>query len=447
MKKGTLKNLFCLLIFLLWAPVTTAADRVTPLPYLGRLTSTSAVLNILLGPEGSQYFVRYRLDDPKQAQAWQQSKTIVVEAGQPVQWTLDGLLSGRVYQYGVWYRTHDQGEYTAAGTHTFQTRQRVSGPFAFALFSDAHIAPGQYERMEVLSRISTRITHKQPDFVIMLGDNIQTFDSHGGPMEKPVYGSVLYHLFRQSLGDLPAGRPCYFVNGNWEGENGWHPDHQRLWARDARQRYIPNPVSTTYPQGGSDGGDYYAFTWGEMLCIVLNVTGYTPDDHGHSSKIGRRDNWTLGKEQKAWLYQTLKRSHEPLKAIFIHHPAGGGSPDDINARYGRGGGLAARVGEQAELHQWMRTFGVQALFYGHDHVFTDTVVDDIHYICVGSAGAPWKFTRDETGYERYWAPSGYTWVDVSDNRMAVSFIDSNDRVLHHFLVNGMNEHPDDISKQ
>ena len=70
----------------------------------------------------------------------------------------------------------------------------------------------------------------------------------------------------------------------------------------------------------------------------------------------------------------------------------------------------------------MREFGVKALFYGHDHVFTDIPVDGIHYVCVGSAGAPWKFTREQTGYERHWPESGYTWVDVHRERLTVSFV-------------------------
>ena len=59
---------------------------------------------------------------------------------------------------------------------------------------------------------------------------------------------------------------------------------------------------------------------------------------------------------------------------------------------------------------------------GDDHVFTDIPVDGIRYICVGSAGAPWKFTEEETGYKTFWTPSGYTWVDVHETRLKISFI-------------------------
>ena len=83
--------------------------------------------------------------------------------------------------------------------------------------------------------------------------------------------------------------------------------------------------------------------------------------------------------------------------------------------------------------------GVQALFYGHDHVFTDIVADGIHYVCIGSAGAPWKFGTEETGYERFWTSSGFTWVDVSQESLTVSFVGANEaaaggQTLHSFVI-------------
>jgi hypothetical protein len=82
----------------------------------------------------------------------------------------------------------------------------------------------------------------------------------------------------------------------------------------------------------------------------------------------------------------------------------------------------------------MKRFGVQALFYGHDHVFTDTIADGIHYVCVGAAGAPWKFTTHETGYDRYWTADGYTWVTVQKNGMTVSFVSAENEEIHRFFI-------------
>ena len=61
----------------------------------------------------------------------------------------------------------------------------------------------------------------------------------------------------------------------------------------------------------------------------------------------------------------------------------------------------------------LRRYGVQIFFYAHDHVFTDMVVDGIHYTLPGSAGAPWKFDTSETGYTSFWPDSGYGRVKVS----------------------------------
>ena len=58
----------------------------------------------------------------------------------------------------------------------------------------------------------------------------------------------------------------------------------------------------------------------------------------------------------------------------------------------------------------MLQYGVQVFLYAHDHVFTDMIVDGIHYLLPGSAGAPWKFDSSQTGYAHYWPDSGFARV-------------------------------------
>ena len=403
-------------------------------PYLGRVTTRSASLNIIPSTLGEQYKLIYGSQAEAKAAAWRHTAPVKAESRSPITIHLTGLNPDTVYKYQLMVRSTDQEIFRSLGSYQFRSQRVISGPFSFALFSDAHITAGRDERIQKLSEISAAINARQPEFVAMLGDNIQTFSSHGGPMENKEYGPYLYSRYRSALGNLPANVPSYFVLGNWEGENGWHPEEMRTWARESRMDYIPNPLADTYLQGGGQHSDFYTFSWGDLRCIVLNVTGYTKTDHAIGSKIGDRDDWTLGTEQKSWLLKTLKSAKEGLKVIFIHHTVGGGSPDDLNARYGRGGGHAALVGEQALLHQWMQEYKVQALFYGHDHVMTDIPVDDIHYVCVGSAGAPWKFTTQETGYKNYWSDYGYTWVDVHENGMDISFVAADNRVLHQYRI-------------
>ena len=113
---------------------------------------------------------------------------------------------------------------------------------------------------------------------------------------------------------------------------------------------------------------------------------------------------------------------------------GGRGGDEANSAYGRGGGRAATVGEQARVHALMLEHGVQIFFYGHDHVFTDMVVDGIHYTLPGSAGAPWKFAVEDTGYENYDERSGFALVHVEPTGLKVEFTDLDGEVFQSFEI-------------
>jgi len=404
-------------------------------PLLGRPTHNSISLSLVAANRDIVCHLKFKREDSTREEFWQRTDDLAVRAESAAEVELQPLSPGTIYRYELFARFKDDKEFQLVTSQTFRTQRLEPAPFSFAVFSDSHLTPYHQGRLKVLSEVSASIQARRPEFLLMLGDNIQTFStSHGGPMVEPGFGPLLYLLLRKGLGDLPAAVPVFTAVGNWEGENGWHPERERNWARQARKEYVCNPEPTTYPQGGGKGEDYYGFTWGDALFLVLNVTGYTTADHSLGSPIGRKDDWTLGEKQREWLQRQLAGSKARWKFLFIHHTVGGNGGDEMNSRYGRGGGRAARVGEQALIHEWMRQYGVQALFYGHDHVFTDKVVDSIHYVCVGSAGAPWKFGTGETGYEKFWADSGYTWVEVGLDSLKVSFIRPDDIIAGGVVV-------------
>ena len=82
----------------------------------------------------------------------------------------------------------------------------------------------------------------------------------------------------------------------------------------------------------------------------------------------------------------------------------------------------------------MLRYGVQIFFYGHDHVFTDMVVDGIHYTLPGSAGAPWKFPSSDTGYTTYWTDSGYGRVEVGPSAVDVQLVASGGNVIYEYQI-------------
>jgi hypothetical protein len=408
-------------------------------PYLGCPTCSSILLNLVSGEKAIECYIRFGETKDVAEGEWQQSEGISMEPLTVRQTRLEHLKPDTEYKYQCFARFKGQSEFQMLMENPLRTQRTTPSAFSFALFSDSHIYPEAPRRYRILSEVTSSILARKPDLALMLGDNIQTFTSHGGPMIEKRYGPMLYAQLRHALGNLPSSVPLFNTIGNWEGENGWHPERERGWARQARMTWIPTPDPETYPEGGSEFGDYYGFSWGDVLFLVLNVSGYTFSDHTIQSAIGRADDWTLGEVQKQWLHKRLSTSTAKWKFLFLHHTVGGKAGDDLNSCYGRGGGRAAYTGEQALIHEWMKTYGVQVLFYGHDHVFTDIPVDGIHYVCVGSAGAPWKFTEEETGYKTFWTPSGYTWVDVHEARVKISFIGTDIpgpkwQVLHSFEI-------------
>jgi hypothetical protein len=78
--------------------------------------------------------------------------------------------------------------------------------------------------------------------------------------------------------------------------------------------------------------------------------------------------------------------------------------------------------------------GVQIFFYGHDHVFTDMVVDSIHYSMPGSAGAPWMFSSSETGYEQSWLESGWASVNVTPDSVDVQYIGLEGDLIYEYSI-------------
>jgi predicted phosphodiesterase len=389
---------------------------------LGRPTQSSVTLNLVAGERAVSCYAEFGKVRGTTVKDWSRTGTVKLAAGSVNEITIQNLQPDSLYNYRLYGSFEDSSDYKIVTEKFFRTQRSAPAPFSFAIISDSHLTPFNRDRLDVLTRIIDTLLKKRPEFMFLLGDNIQTFSSHGGPMTEERFGPLLYSILRKGLGELPESVPVFTANGNWEGENGWHPEKERGLARESRMTFIPNPSESTYPEGGGRDEDYFGFTWGDVLFLVLNVTGYTPDDHALGSYVGKHDDWTLGDKQKSWLHEQLSGSKARWKLLFMHHTVGGNAGDDMNSRYGRGGGRAANTGEQALIHDWMRKFGVNALFYGHDHVFTDAVVDGIHYVCVGSAGAPWKFTKAETGYDKFWPSSGYTYVEVENDSLKVSFI-------------------------
>lgn len=341
---------------------------------------------------------------------------------------IDGLSPGERRSYRLQARTEDV---TDTYNGILRACPEPGAEFRFAVLADVHLpilamnqwldrksgplaalirygrARGQVA--DVLRRVLRSIRRLEVDFVVSLGDLLHVAAQTPDPRMPLPDLQGAYEDLRSLLGELGSDTPFFPVLGNWDGESGWLAEPLRRAARQARVRSLPTP----------NGRSYFTWTWGDALFVALDVTGFTTRE----PRPGGEPPWTLGAEQWEWLEATLKSSGHRFKILFMHHPLAGHGGDADNTAYARGGGRAADRGEQAVIQGLAERHGVQIIFYGHDHVFVDTTVRGVHYTLPGSAGAPWKFTGESTGYETFDRRSGFATVEVSADRLQVDFRD------------------------
>ena len=225
---------------------------------------------------------------------------------------------------------------------------------------------------------------KQPDFHVTLGDEGMT---HGPKfIAKDQQSADLSYLnFCDHYATFAKIAPFFYCIGNHEGEgfigeSFGHSYHLAKISRNARLKYIPNPLPGTYPQGGSRNSNYFAWTWGDALFIAIDPHTYS------TTKPKSPEDWTLGNDQMKWLESVLMNSNEKWKILFQHQLVGGSrfsqnySSYGHFRNYGRGGSSFARVGEQKKIHDLMVKYGGNIIFKGHDHIYIDEEADGIRYI-------------------------------------------------------------------
>jgi len=347
----------------------------------------------------------------------------------PIDFELDALEPGSrcYYRVGI-----DSGDgWTYRKEHSFVTRRHAGSSFRFCVSSDMHVFP-YYFADNGRRAVYDNIAGDGPDLLLTLGDEFSLANQRQLVYSWPDSAQILdtTRKCRSVMDHAGASMCCLPVNGNHEGLYGWFADtveYQRIL--DAKLAYFPVPDDRTFLEGGDPLGRYGAFLWGSALFVWLDVVGFCPRDPW----MDPQDNagYVLGAEQRAFLENVLDaNASAPWKFIFSHHLFGG--VDACGPGYGRGNANAAGLHEQAFIQDLMQTYGVQAFFYGHDHVYSVSQVGGVSYICAGNptSGCVWVPTLqscyppcDALGVDEYGAAvPGHVRVDVGSDTATVSYV-------------------------
>jgi len=298
--------------------------------------------------------------------------------------------------------------------------------FVFTITADSHL--DEHTDRDFYQRTLKRAAADKPVFHVDLGDTFMS-EKHTNRA-----AAAQQYLDQQRYFAL-LGTPVHLVIGNHDGESGRYLDGTTnclaRWSRAMRVKYFPEPLAP-------DGRNYYSWTYGNSLFVVLDPFWFTPRPHRND------DNWyrTLGKEQYDWLKRTLETSNAKFKFIFIHHLVSGVD------KQGRGGIEAApfyewggknadgtdgfaqhRPGWPAPIHQLLVQNHVTAVFHGHDHLYAKQELDGIVYQEVPQPGDPEGSTRSaaEYGYTHgvILGSSGYLRVTINPEKATVKYFRMN----------------------
>jgi hypothetical protein len=196
--------------------------------------------------------------------------------------------------------------------------------------------------------------------------------------------------------------------------------------------------------------DYYAWTWGDALFVVLDNYWQSPalvDNGFHEGGGGGgkkrpdgnkdRDWWglTLGDTQYHWFKRTLEQSKAKYKFVFAHHVMGSGRGGVDECDLYEWGGRSKRgdwefaqhrPGWKLPVHQLMVKHGVTIFFQGHDHLFCRQERDGIIYQEVPMPADHGYMTYNEDRYQSgvKLPNSGHLRVTVSPENVKVDYVRS-----------------------
>lgn len=406
---------------------------------LGRPTNSSVTASVLV-EQNMELYIEYGTQPGTYPNA---TPTLSNKAGTPEEIELENLQADTKYYYRLRYRNKGATSYQASPEYYFHTQRAAGKSFRFLVEADEHL----YDKKGIRSMYMLTLENEakdSADFLLSLGDIFG--DDHTPDQTTSADMDALHKDYRQYLGAVCHSMPFYVCLGNHEGENGYYlkqnpPNNIAVYGTLWRKFYYPNPEPNSFYSGNgakeSHGMDlpqnYYAWTWGDALFIVLDVYR-----HCDVNEKPQNWDWTLGKEQYDWLKASLENSKAKYKFVFAHHTRGQGRGGVKTAKGCEWGGYEVnknqwefdkyRPGWEMPIHQLFVKHGVSIFFQGHDHLYAKEELDGIVYQEVpmpsdstyqigmlANADAYTDITRDGTGHLR---------VNVSPEGVTVDFVRS-----------------------
>ncbi|MFI5185350.1 MAG: metallophosphoesterase [Chitinophagales bacterium] len=443
---------------------------------LGRPTSTSIALNIVAN-KALDVYIKYGTTTGVYTG---QTSSVSSAANVPVVIVINNLQSNTKYFYRVQYRITGTTTWSQRTEHFFHTQRPSGSTFIFDITSDSHVNVGGLGNPATWKQTLTNVSKDSPDFLIDCGD---TFNMDTISSQSSANNSYIFQRSATAIGLVSPSVPIFLAVGNHEQQEAWHLDDkgnpitsQPVWGTNAEKKYFLNPAPNNFYSGDTSiysaldndhlRGDYYSWTWGDALFVVIDpfwftytkpFTGNTGGGEGTDVGSGDRWDWTLGDAQYKWLQQTLQNSTAKYKFLFMHHMTGG------TQDYIRGGAYAAPYCEWggynedgttysfttrrpawiAPVHQLLIQNHVSVVFHGHDHQYAYEQRDGIIYQSLPAAGFSGNgfnvYSQQNPLTTKVLPSPGHLRITVTSGKATVDYVSSgfgsNGRVSYSYTIN------------
>ena len=389
-----------------------------------------------------------------------------LQKDQPLEIKITNLEKDTQYYYRVCHQVSGSSDFSAGTYSAFHTQRSPGSTFSFGVQGDSH--PERTTQMfnADLYRLNmNNVKTNNPDFYFTLGDDFAIDNLITGKNLSDQTVGKVYSYQRNFLG--LTGSPVFLVNGNWERGEKYMLDgtanNPAVFAGKTRTQYFPLPDPGVFYSGDTETvpfigllKDYYAWTWGDALFMVIDPYWHSPTPVDNTPKsvpaasgsatpgvnapappTNRSSMWdiTLGDAQYKWFEQTLANSTAKYKFVFTHHVLGTGRGAIEYAGLNEWGGKSQsgvwefdkmRPGWSLPIHQLMVKYGVTIFFQGHDHLFARQELDGVTYQEVPNP-ADYSYTAFNKDYYLsgdILPNSGFLNVTVSANQVKVDYVSS-----------------------
>lgn len=390
-----MKNIFKLVFpLLLFYSSSIFATQIIHHEILSRITDNSVTISMSFD-EDAEVSITY---GTQSGVLTNQSNWQLFPANTITQYNLQGLIPDKLYFYKIIYKKTGTNLNQTTNEHYFHTQRKPGSNFTFIVQADPHL--DEQSDTTLYTRTLQNELDDSADFIIDLGDFIMTDKLKNQTSGQIPFDTIPFRcrLLRKYYEKNCHSMPLFIALGNHEGEAGWQlngtANNIAVWNTNERKKFFPNPFPNAFYSGDSTQHNYigyrenyYAWTWGDALFIVLDPYWYT--DPKPDSLNGWR--WTLGKKQYDWLKNTLENNSSTFKFVFSHQLIGG-DPDgrggiEFADKYEWGGyNLNGSYGWSTNRPGWYKPIKdlltenhVNIFFHGHDHFFGKQEKDCLIY--------------------------------------------------------------------